>query len=76
MQWTSELDDWNHVKLKTDLEWGQDYMLVSSTVWTKLVRFFGAAFEIPIFLADRIILKNKREPPTGVEINSNELPDL
>jgi hypothetical protein len=49
------------MKLKSDLTWGEDFMLVSQTVWTKLIRFFGGAFEIPYFLVDKVFLKDQSE---------------
>lgn len=47
------LTDWNHMKLKDKIEEGEDYILISHTLWKKLVHRFGGGPEIKFFICDQ-----------------------
>lgn len=62
-EWADRFKNWNYMKLKDDLVRGEDFVLVSLTVWLKLVKAFGGAPEIPIFLINNQLSENSSEEP-------------
>lgn len=48
-EWSSQFKDWNFMSLREDIVRDQDYVLVGTSSWLKLVTAFGGAPEIPIY---------------------------
>jgi hypothetical protein len=48
-EWQSHFKDWSLMSLREDVIRDQDFVLINTSSWLKLITAFGGAPEIPIY---------------------------
>jgi hypothetical protein len=48
-EWESHFKDWSLMSLREDVIRDQDFVLINTSSWLKLITAFGGAPEIPIY---------------------------
>eukprot|EP00347_Sterkiella_histriomuscorum_P007438 403348921 len=82
-QWKDQFSDWSLMKLRSSdqIQRDKDFLIVSQTVWIKLIRYFGGGPEIGFFLIDKKLMNQEQiDISLGVfqkdSFEIKELPDL